>query len=267
MINKKRGFNSTKVLISGDIIEAFFYKKRFEYADRTSEQNKAFSLWRSRTTLKRLVNMNAGKWYDFERKRWFLPQFVTLTFASNQVDVKAANYEYLLFIKKLNTAFGFKRATLKYSAVIEFQDRGSIHYHVIFYNLPYIEHHIRFLKQVWSWGNVMPKSLYNIADIGNYLTKYMQKGFDDARLFNKKRYWNSRKLLKPQVFTDFDAYTFDVLEELRLKPFFSDFEDEHMIYKAWWLKHPKNKGVKMPISVVELSTVKAFDNGNQPRLL
>jgi hypothetical protein len=53
--------------------------------------------------------------------------FTTLTFRENLHNIKEANYEFLKFIKRVKYKFG----DFKYLAVIEFQDRGAIHYHMI----------------------------------------------------------------------------------------------------------------------------------------
>ena len=253
-VKQHQVFNTTKVLIAGDFVEATFFKRRFDWSDSDPEAGKAFSLLRSRTTLKRLINMNAGKWYDDTNKRYFLPQFITFTFAFNEVLVSAANREFMFFIKRLNRALGCRKSVLKYSAVIEFQARGAIHYHVLFYNMPFIEHHIQFFRDIWTWGQVMPKSVYNVADLGSYLTKYMVKGFDDPRLFGKKRYWNSRGLRKPIVFLDDDFRTFDILDYFHWRDPFYNFENENMIYKTWWLGSPACKSFRVPVDE-KLSTV------------
>lgn len=245
-VHNNQVFNSTKVLLAGDFIEATRFKKRFDWSEQDVEKNKNFSIYRSRTTLKRLINMNAGKWYDEENKRFFLPQFVTFTFAFNEVEVSAANAEFVLFIKRLNRALGYKKSVLKYSAVVEFQDRGAVHYHVLFYNMPFVEHNIQFFRRVWTWGNVMPKSVWNIADLGSYLTKYMVKGFDDQRLFGKKRYWNSRFLKKPVLYTEDDPECFAILEQCRWKKPFYEFENENIKYQSYWFGNSLFKGFKVP---------------------
>jgi hypothetical protein len=241
-------FNQTKVIISGDMLEAFYYKKRFDFREFNLEQNKVFSLWRSRSTLKRIINCNAGKWYDEKNKKYYLPQFFTPTFVHNIKNINDANNEFSLFIKRVNyEIFKTKKSTLKYSTVIEFQKRGAIHYHSIFYNLPYIEHHIQTMTKIWSWGNVHMASVYDVGDIGNYLTKYMVKGFDDDRLFGKKRYFNSRGLNKPIVYTEeYGPKVFDLLEQIPQKLAFTEFITDEMVYRAWWLLDKRMPNIIFP---------------------
>src|SRR5690625_6245854 len=96
------------------------------------KQNLQYSLSRTIRNLRRTINANVGQWGDY------FPKFMTLTFKQNIKDHKTANDEFKKFIQRLNyRVTGQKRAVLKYTAVVERQRREAIHYHVIFYNLPY----------------------------------------------------------------------------------------------------------------------------------
>lgn len=116
-------------------------------------------------------------------------KFLTLTFSDNVSDLYYSNSEFLKFIHKVNYhVFHTKKRILKYLAVIEFQERGAIHYHVIC-NLPFVEHDK--LSSLWKHGFI---SINRIKDsknddisidcdnVGAYVCKYMTKDNDDPRL-------------------------------------------------------------------------------------
>ncbi|WP_452176556.1 rolling circle replication-associated protein, partial [Kordiimonas lipolytica] len=64
-------------------------------------------------------------------------------------DVKESNYNFKKFIQRLNYKMDLK---LKYSCVVEFQKRGAVHYHLLAYNLPFIEN--SKLAEIWGHGFV-----------------------------------------------------------------------------------------------------------------
>ena len=142
--------------------------------------------------------------------------FLTLTFARNLQDLAEANKEFNSFIKRLNyylrTTFEeFK--SLKYIAIWEYQQRGAIHYHVILFNLPFVE--AKKLEEIWGNGFIRinlieenkkekgKKQSKKKQDkkasrtVSSYLTKYFTKDIDD-RVREKKAYFSSRNLERPK---------------------------------------------------------------------
>jgi len=203
-----------KVVVSGDIIEVYRYERgifkgkvnecgRAGYGFITDEQrtkNREVSLMRARRDLRRIVNANMGKWGDDVTCK-----FVTLTFKDNVKELDMANYEFRQFIKRLNyLVYGVKCSNLKYTAVIEFQKRGAVHYHVIFYNLPYMKADV--LEEVWGNGFIKINKIDDVDNVGAYVCKYLTKDNIDDRLKGRKSYFNSRGLKKPIVeFLDDDG--------------------------------------------------------------
>lgn len=198
-----------KVVRSGDIIEIYKYEKGIytggvnvngraghgETTDEQKEKNRELVLMRARRELRRIINANVGQ-YGEE----FTAKFLTLTFKDNVKDLEVANNEFRQFIKRLNyRVYKKKCSQLKYSAVVEFQSRGAVHYHIIFYNLPYID--AEELAEVWGNGFVKINKIDNIDNVGAYVCKYMTKSsYDDKlddKLVGKKSYFNSRGLIKP----------------------------------------------------------------------
>lgn len=217
-MRKRIKLTDTKILVSGSTLEAYLYLDRklsYNYIvpvspnkvrvriDVIDEKTKAQkqrsrekSMHRARSKLRRLVNANAWKW-ERQNNSIYTPKFVTFTFADNTQDTKIANEIFSKFIKRLNyyESNGTKTSFLKYVVVTEFQGRGAIHYHVIFFNLEYIWGDD--LRAIWREGIVHIRNIDNVSNAGAYVCKYMYKGFEDTRLDGKKRYFSSRGLIKP----------------------------------------------------------------------
>lgn len=155
------------------------------------------SVYRSRKSLKRLLNANAGMYFK-QNGESFMPVFITLTFRENMAVIKPANRIYSKFIQRFNHfLFCEKKSRLKYIVTIEFQKRGAVHYHAIFFNLPYRENIKLDVERLWGEGFVKVKAIYDMKDVGNYVMKYITKKHFDYRLVGKKCYFSSRNLFKP----------------------------------------------------------------------
>ncbi|MFC5528125.1 rolling circle replication-associated protein [Cohnella yongneupensis] len=113
-------------------------KKEFPQTKRGEskdyEQNRAKTLQKARSKIRRLI-----KFYKLDR-------FVTLTFAENEDDLKAADREFRKFMKRLLR----KYPDFKYVGVREFQQRGAIHYHLAVNTfIPHAE-----ISEIWGKGFV-----------------------------------------------------------------------------------------------------------------
>lgn len=153
-------------------------------------------LKRARTNLRRIINSNVGQYGpDFTSK------FLTLTFREDINDLNVAHYEFKKFIIRLNyQVFGVKESNLKYSAVPEFTKKGRVHYHIVFYNLPYLK--ANYLEKVWGNGFIKINCIDDVDNVGAYISKYMTINSDDERLHGRKCYFNSRGLFKPIEITE-----------------------------------------------------------------
>jgi len=112
-----------------------------------------------------------------------------LTFAENVTDLKVANREFKKFIQRLR----YEEGEFRYLAVIEFQKRGAVHYHMMS-DLFYISNHK--LRRIWSGGFVKINRIKQVDNVGAYLVKYMCKA-DDIRLHKRKAYLRSYNLGYP----------------------------------------------------------------------
>jgi hypothetical protein len=204
-----------KIILSGSTIEEYGYEERAvsydfivpensrtrekiivvdEESRKRKEDSRQRSLYRTSSNLRRLVQANAWQWKKTTNKP-FPPVFLTLTFEENIQNIKEANRVFSHFIKRLNYLMKGKTELLKYVVVIEFQKRGAIHYHTIFFNLDYIKK--QALTKLWGQGFIKIKAIENVDNAGAYIAKYMSKNFVDERLDSQKRYFSSRNLQKP----------------------------------------------------------------------
>lgn len=122
------------------------------------------------------------------------------------------------------------------------QKRGAIHYHVIFFSLPFVPY--TELKKLWTSGSVNIKKIKvdYPENIGRYISKYFEKSLNDTELLlkymNKKRIFKSKNLKKPYIsyeinneYKKFDSS--DVLfqkEYKRYKKIGEDFIEETVRY-------------------------------------
>lgn len=187
------------------------------FKETTEEQyqaNKRKNIRKSASRIIKLVKHNVGQ-YKKANGKPFPPIGLTLTFRDNVQDWDFANTEHRNFIKRLNYfVYGEKCSNLAYISVPELQKRGAIHYHIFFFNLPYIDKD--FIEELWGNGSAHIKrevgSLEGEA-LGLYITKYMTKQFydrdkdgnykfyyDKATWEGKKTYFASKNLFKPVVF-------------------------------------------------------------------
>ncbi|WP_215390793.1 rolling circle replication-associated protein [Staphylococcus aureus] len=201
------------------------------------------SLNRSQKHLKRLINANIGAWGTEKAK------FITLTFKSNIKNHETANPEFKKFIMRLNYfVFKDKKARLKYTCCVERQTRGALHYHVVFYNLPYVKQ--KDLLKVWQkgkyGGSLCVNAIDDVDNVGVYVAKYITKEINDmkmqftaenspefregliamnnghlinkfSKLSAKKLYFSSRGLIQPEVEYTNDYDKVSVLLEMAEK--------------------------------------------------
>ncbi len=259
-----------KIIRSGDVLEIYEYSEGYikgytltekeinnrKINNRTRTESNSDdtdsrerSLKRAKANLRRLINANVGQ-YGKE----FTAKFLTLTFKDNVKDLNKANYEFTKFIKRLNYhCFGTKKANLKYTCVIEFQERGAIHYHVIIYNIPYIK--ASEISNIWGNGFIKINKIDDVDNVGAYVSEYLgqaEKGqgkdVADDRLQGKKSYFSSKGLFKPIEITNKKVVE-QVAAALPLEnlTYAAEFENEHLgniIYKQYNLRKINSKEKK-----------------------
>lgn len=226
---------SYRVIRSGHVIEIYKYQSSIQRkldddfrCDRGGRDNEgkeerkkeynATVNQRARNTIRRLINAN----FTSESL------FITLTYKKNMQDIESANNDLKKFVQKMKR----RQSDFKYVAVIEFQKRGAIHYHMLCnYLLDWKtneerQNHELELGKIWAHGFVDIGYKKN-DNAGAYLIKYMTKDNDDERLKGKKRYFFSRSLNQPEELIGADAIevikTYESLPPVFTNEYFSDF--------------------------------------------
>ncbi|MED3982376.1 Rep protein, partial [Priestia megaterium] len=238
----------TKLIKSGNVIEVYHYEhERFrgysrqassgggdspihidyetgEIIDKRLESRKRSNI-RARNHLRRLILSN------FDRNS----KFLTLTFRENVSDLTEANECFKAFVRNVNIQLKKRnKGKFEYVAVVEYQKRGAIHYHMIC-NLPYIR--VEILRDCWKRavkereGNIDIKVIKHVDNVGAYVVKYMTKAGADTRLINKKLYQTSRGLKKPTELVGQEAQRY--IESLQLKDkkiaYRTEYQDAHTL--------------------------------------
>jgi len=187
-----------KLIAYGDIIDILQYRetkitfKHDENSTRKGFKNnetgnrRSDSIARTRQNIYRITHCNCFQHGQFQ------PIFFTITFAENITSLQFANHEFKKFMKRLNYRIGHK---LKYLFVPEFQKRGAVHYHGVFFNLPFIDK--REIEDIWGHGYTRIETIKKIKDVGAYIAKYLGKETFDNRLFGQRILLTSRGLFRP----------------------------------------------------------------------
>lgn len=203
-------------IITGNIIEIYTYENyccgkgqekgvsgrdfEIETTFNTKNSNYDKTISRRNNTVRRLACANFNRYNS---------KFLTLTFKDNCTNLKYTNTEFLKFIKRLknyiksNFDNNFK---LQYLAVIEFQQRGAVHYHMLC-NIPYIDLKI-IQNQIWKNGICFINKISHVDNIGAYIVKYMNKDNKDYRLMGEKGYLHSNNLIKPKKIINHNLKSF-----------------------------------------------------------
>ena len=216
-----------------------------------------------------ITNLSASEHYDalkrkqkhYEEMRWVIARiidcnfdyntkFMTLTFKENIKDVTYTNYEFSKFIKRLNYhLYHVKRQQLKYLAVWEKQKRGAVHYHIIFFDLPFIK--TKTLQEIWGFGFIK----INKIDVdskdnrGRYVSKYFSKDIDE-KTYKQKSFFKSQNLIMPITtrttqyeLSDFsnDNVVFSKTYSRKVPVFYNPLNigDEEFIFKTSTVRYTK----------------------------
>lgn len=200
--------SQTKIIRSGDMLEVYEYdnpyfedfRELFSWSytrpdEKTPEERARSSRAKTKNRIKRLIQANVKAW-------GCAPILITYTFAENVSNLDDAHKKFRLYTQRLHRyllRIGFQQA--KYIAIVEFQKRGAVHYHAIYFNIPFIPNIKSELASLWGHGFIQVKAVQHIRHMGNYLVKYLQKASEDSRLYGRKAYMCSKHLKKPVVST------------------------------------------------------------------
>lgn len=196
-----------KAISYGEIIDKIEYKdlkitfknRDRQNTERRSEGERRYdSIARTRQSLYRLISCNIGQHGDYPSI------FFTITFKENLTDLKIANLEFKKFIMRLNYYFDKK---LRYVFIPEFQKRGAVHYHGVFFNIPYIDKNK--VQEIWGNGFTRIETTRKIKNISAYVAKYLSKETFDNRLFGQRILMTSRGLIRPvEIYGTYEVDTY-----------------------------------------------------------
>jgi len=187
---KKLELVSTKVTKCGNYYEVRHYERPyvrgFVVNDRPTvrkqaTERRADNISRARNSLVRRVLSNST------RKK---PLFLTLTYASNMEDRERAISDFRRFVRSVRRLYG----SMDYVYVLERQERGAWHIHVLVFNKGYWR--IEPVRLLWQMtiaedARVNIKSTNDSKHVAFYIAKYLGK---DATLAHKRAYATSKGL-------------------------------------------------------------------------
>jgi len=216
-----------RAIICGDVVELYTYAEPYFYnfgtgptADPSSiasgekpSSKRGDHVLRARRQIRRLIDANVSG----------LPIFITYTFAKNVRTLDEANPLFSKHVKELQRRYG----KLKYLAVPEFQKRGAVHYHVIYFDLPYIRRIKEVIAKLWPHGYSQVKSIRKVQRIGLYVAKYLQKSQDDARTAGRKSFFTSRNLLRPIEIRSEETVDFFLKSNTLVREFEGSFQTKY----------------------------------------
>lgn len=168
------------------------------------------------------------------------PLFVTCTFSENRRNIAEANRLFHIFTIRLRRTYG---NSFRYIAVPEFQKRGAVHYHALFWGLPdetvVNERRDRKIAKLWGKGFVDIIETDGHEKISSYLAKYMGKAILDNRLYGKRAYMASRNVRRPITSSGFplwwveDEFELSTIEPLLSKDFVTQWlgQGRYKLYK------------------------------------
>lgn len=232
---------TSKAIISGNVVEIYEYEHGYlkgykaegnngriqGYKSENYEDNRKATIQRAKREIRRLINANIGQHGNNTAK------FLSMTYAGNETDRDKANKDFKNFIQRLNYHIYDKKCSeVKYVSVIEYQERGAIHYHTVFFNIPYIP--LKTIQnKIWKHGICWINKIDEVDNVGAYITEYMGKDeqgkeVQDERSQGKKLYLASRNLIKSTEITQkklVDAVAAAL--PIQSKKFETEFENEY----------------------------------------
>jgi len=192
--------SNKRLIRCGNSAEFYVYEHPFSYnhppivrsAHGTpSGQRRVDNARMTQLACQRLIRANERQWGE-------LAKFITYTFAKHVTDVVEANRIWIEYARLLREKYG----KVRYVGVIEFQKSGRVHYHVLFFNLPWIADIKRKFQADWYSidarnGFTKVIALATVRDVALYVSKYMTKECADPRLAGQKAYFSTRGLFRP----------------------------------------------------------------------
>lgn len=136
-------------------------------------------------------------------------KFITLTYEKPDVTLDEAAKDYENWVKRMRERYG----DFKYLAVRSFQQRGTLHFHLLadLPNIPRTELADGTFRDIWGLGSVELKRIYSLPMVERRnklkldLIKNLRDFKADERSYGKRLFLQSKNLIVPRtVKGDFD---------------------------------------------------------------
>lgn len=172
--------------------------RRKEKSDKDKIKALLINGRKRKTKIRRIIKCNES--YSFAKR----PKFLTLTFKDCPT-YEEASHCFDVFMKRLR----YKYPKLKYLCKLELQKRGSIHYHIVLFDTPFID--IQYIKKHWDnkYGSSNIEAIRSSRGMAFYISKYIEKQHDkdgniivDIRLYGKRTLYVSQNCLRPIKLND-----------------------------------------------------------------
>lgn len=208
---KTKHYN-VKAIQSGDRMEIYKYSVAQQFGTTNNEtgrkgkgrmtkveKNRKETLNRARNNIIRLVNCNPD-----------LTTFISLTYKQNMQNLRLSKEHLNILFKQLQKDF----ENFKYLYVLEFQERGAIHYHMLC-NFPVCVETAKpkqlkpelqklleqqFHEMYWQhgWVDIRDLTQEGNTNVGLYVSVYLVEDLYKLDLDGAKCYGYSRNLVKPE---------------------------------------------------------------------
>ena len=158
--------------ISGDKMVDLRTGEIIECKVSDSREDNIISLKKTVSKLRDLINCN---FFGADNEL-----FITLTYRENMTDVKRLYSDFDKFLKKLK--YRFKDIEFCYISVIEPQERGAWHVHLL---LKALDKDVLFIdnnsviSKLWGHGFTKTKRLRGVDNVGAYLSSYLTDVFSE----------------------------------------------------------------------------------------
>jgi hypothetical protein len=170
------------------------------YREDSGNRNKTES--RIKTKTRMLKNSERETFIDLVNLNFSVKDlFVTLTYKESEISLERGSRDFENWIKRLRERYG----DFKYIAVRSFQDRGTLHYHVLISISRLSDDELKNGGLTWEHGSAKAIEIYwlNVSYGKSALTKYLVKNMEefkaDERSFGKRLFVKSRNLEKPEI--------------------------------------------------------------------
>lgn len=227
---------NTKIIESGERLEVYRYQSYITVGEKSNNENgrkgkdslsqeqkeenssrrRKETLVNARNKIIRLISCNND-----------LRIFITLTYKDNFQDLKKSKEHLKKFFKKLQEDF----KELKYVYVLEYQERGAIHYHILtnidigintaksneYKSAAQKELENYYRVNYWSnrgWVDIRRLDAEGIKVVSKYVSSYLVEDLFNLDLQGCKAYGFSRNLNKPIISSIDSKMTIDDLIDL-----------------------------------------------------